>query len=93
MFSAKCANTSCGAAFDFRRGRLFRIDVPHSNADSDASHFNAAHFWLCDRCSVKYTVEFAGGDAVLLKTSSPHLASRKGTQELARASAGVASRS
>lgn len=86
MFSAKCANISCGAAFDFRRGRLFRIDVPQSDADSDTSHFNAAHFWLCDACSAKYTVEFVGGNPMLIKAGSLHPATCKGTQELSCAS-------
>jgi|GEM_PF-3408620 len=87
MFSPKCANANCGAEFDYRCGRLFRIDLPHTKADSESSRLNAAHFWLCDKCSVKYTVEFAGGRAILVKVGSPDPACSKATRDLPRAKA------
>lgn len=87
MFSPKCANTSCGEEFDFRRGRLFRIDLPHANAYSESSHLNAAHFWLCDRCSVKYTVEFTEGSPTVVKSGSPDPASPKARRKFSGAKA------
>lgn len=89
MFSPKCANTNCGAEFDYRRGRLFRIDLPHLDAVPDSGHLNAAHFWLCDRCSIKYTVEFAGDRPILVKVGSLASAGSGTTQESARARAVV----
>lgn len=87
MFSPKCANTNCRAEFDFRHGRLFRIALPHSESGAESRGLNAAHFWLCDGCSVKYSVEFRGGIPILLKADSRDPARGKARRDLARACA------
>lgn len=46
----KCANPTCGVAFQyFRGGKIFQVD-PRDRSLSKAFH-RVEHFWLCERCA------------------------------------------
>jgi hypothetical protein len=64
----KCANPECSTEFRYAsRGRLFSFelrnpagpcrDVPRAICEKKPSHA-AVHFWLCDICSPKFTLQF-----------------------------------
>ena len=66
---SKCANPACNTVFHYLRGgRLYRFDlrrpvepckdVPNSICIAKPSHASV-FFWLCDSCSLKYTVGFS----------------------------------
>lgn len=67
MFSAKCANPDCQAVFDYRRGQLYRFRRNSIDAQMHADTHSVAHFWLCDRCSDKYRLEYRNEKSVLLR--------------------------
>jgi hypothetical protein len=66
MFSAKCANTDCEAPFDYRRGRFYRFSGDCPEDQIPANTHSLQHFWLCDRCSARFTLEFRDGKSILL---------------------------
>ena len=77
----KCSNPSCAKSFDWLGGgRLFRFrreagvelsrDIPMGRAGN--SH-RVEHFWLCERCSQIYTLEYKEGQGVLIRLLWPEL--------------------
>jgi hypothetical protein len=77
----KCANPSCPAAFDWLAGgRLFRFrrdtsqhpkgDTPEGSPDN---FHPVEHFWLCERCSLIYTLGYEPGRGVLIRPLWPEL--------------------
>jgi len=83
----KCSNPSCVTSFDWLGGgRLFRFRRQEGTAvlsDSlmgrtDNSH-HVEHFWLCERCSRIFTLEYRQGEGVLIRLLWPELpAAEKG---------------
>lgn len=77
---SSCANSECGAPFDFRRGRLFRFfrEHPVGNAAS-ANPYSLKHLWLCKECADLYTLEYHEGRGLLipLAASKPLAASSR----------------
>jgi hypothetical protein len=71
MFS-ECANPDCRILFvDFRLGTLFRFHKKSSDsADAPSNFHSVQHFWLCDRCSQTYTLEYIQDVGVLMH---PHM--------------------
>ncbi|HKT48629.1 MAG TPA: hypothetical protein VJP87_13990 [Candidatus Acidoferrales bacterium] len=67
MFSARCANPDCEAAFDFRQGHIFRFHIDHPVGSEPLNAHSVRHFWLCGECSRDYTLEFREGEAILVK--------------------------
>lgn len=64
----KCSNPDCNAEFRYAsRGRLFSFelrnptapchDVPRAICETKPSHATVS-FWLCERCSSKFTLQF-----------------------------------
>jgi len=41
----QCANSGCGANFNYRTGRLFHLRHPHGKG-----LHSVEHFWLCQSC-------------------------------------------
>ena len=74
----KCSNPACTSAFDWMAGgRLFRFHrdpdpVPGTRGKTDNSH-HVEHFWLCERCSHIYTLEYERGRGVLIRQLWPEL--------------------
>lgn len=73
----KCSNPSCAAAFDWLGGgRLFRFrreageNLPLGAADKG---HHVEHFWLCERCSQIFTLEYKQGEGVLIRLLWPEL--------------------
>lgn len=60
----KCANPSCSVPFrSLREGKLFLAETlptdPHSNSDGSRRKLRRReHFWLCNSCSVHFTLRF-----------------------------------
>jgi hypothetical protein len=66
MFS-KCANPECATSFDdYRHGRLFRFRQSHPEGKAPANMHAVRHFWLCNRCSETYTLEYPRGQLMLM---------------------------
>jgi len=66
---SKCANPDCNTDFHYLRGgRLYRFDlretrqpckdVPNTICEAKPSHASV-FFWLCDECSLQYTLHFS----------------------------------
>lgn len=78
----KCANPSCAASFEWLAGgRLFRFPRD-SNAPPPAMNGNASragdlqatgHFWLCEKCSSVYTLQYEPGRGVVIRPLWPEL--------------------
>ena len=76
----KCANPSCAASFEWLGGgRLFRFPRDASEAlasatDGPISKSHATgHFWLCEKCSNVYTLQFEPGRGVVIRPLWPAL--------------------
>jgi hypothetical protein len=79
----KCSNPGCVTAFEWLSGgRLFRFHrepVQFSSSenrvqvDTNGSHHQVEHFWLCERCAKIYTLEYEPGRGVLLRLLWPEL--------------------
>jgi hypothetical protein len=66
MFS-NCANPKCAASFDdYRQGRLFRFRQSHPKGKAPANMHSVRHFWLCNRCSETYTLEYRRDQLMLM---------------------------
>lgn len=70
----KCANPSCAAPFDWLGGgKLFRFlrnqegsaSAGENGALAGGSHA-IGHFWLCERCSNIYTLQYEPGRGVVI---------------------------
>jgi len=75
----KCANPTCTSAFDWLRGgKLFRFrrdarPVPNGcQTRRDNSH-HIEHFWLCERCSRIYTLDYEPDRGILIRQLWPEL--------------------
>jgi hypothetical protein len=77
----KCANPSCAVAFGWiTGGKLFRFhrearksnDVRGADQNSTRSHL-LEHFWLCERCSNIYTLQYEQGQGVKIYSLWPQL--------------------
>jgi hypothetical protein len=77
----KCANFVCEKSFDWLEGgKLFRFrrDPRQSESvDGSLGGFNHTkpieHFWLCERCSHIYTLDYEPGRGVLIRLLWPEL--------------------
>lgn len=82
----KCANPSCAASFEWLAGgRLFRFPR-ESNAPAPAAYGNdpmagvshaSGHFWLCEKCSTMYTLQYEPGRGVVIRPLWPELPAAK----------------
>jgi hypothetical protein len=62
----KCANPICNSEFEYGHGRLLRVQQ-NSPQEKQPSHWHGVkHYWLCARCSEKFTIGFQKGTGVLL---------------------------
>src|SRR5579864_7655173 len=86
----KCANPSCAASFDWvGGGKLFRFprkshepDFPvEQGAKANASK-PIGHFWLCERCSNVYTLQYQPGRGVAILPLWPELPAAKNNMHL-----------
>jgi hypothetical protein len=82
----KCANPSCAASFEWLAGgRLFRFPresktpAPEGYANNPmASDFQTTgHFWLCEKCSSIYTLQYEPGRGVVIRLLWPELPATK----------------
>jgi len=77
----KCANFICEKSFDWLAGgKLFRFRRPPSQPETvdgslgGFSHtHHIEHFWLCERCSHIYTLDYEPGRGVLIRLLWPEL--------------------
>jgi hypothetical protein len=77
----KCANPSCAASFEWLSGgRLFRFrrdstqHAPAEGTNAGASHSHpVGHFWLCERCSSVYRLDYEPGRGVVILPLWPAL--------------------
>jgi hypothetical protein len=76
MFS-HCKNPKCDAPFDFRRGRLFRFRQSASEKPTKTRSHGVKHFWLCDKCSKSYTLEYLEGEVLLIRRPAKKTAPRE----------------
>ncbi len=74
-FHPKCANPACVTAFDWLAGgKLFRFQRKSDLGagaeglveDVGNSH-HVEHFWLCERCSKIYTLNYEPGRGVTIR--------------------------
>ena len=75
----KCANPSCAVSFDWLGGgKLFRFPrsssqaAPAGGIEANVPH-PIGHFWLCERCSTIYTLQFDPGRGVVILPLWPEL--------------------
>jgi len=85
----KCANPSCAVSFDWMAGgKLFRFPRDHrETASNDGNNTRASshpigHFWLCERCSSVYTLQFEPGRGVVILPLWPELPAAKDSMHL-----------
>jgi len=77
----KCSNPSCAAAFEWLAGgRLFRFHRERGNSNSVSGETipnergrPVEHFWLCERCSQIFTLEYKPGQGVSIRLLWPEL--------------------
>src|SRR5580704_536729 len=62
-----CANPECLAAFLSGEGRFFRFRLSHDDGNKAANAHAVRHFWLCDKCSQRFTLGFRDGVGVVIK--------------------------
>ena len=80
-----CANSVCKRPFHYLRGgRLYRFDAPCPHRYCDdvpnaicASTRHAVFFWLCRRCSSKFTLRFNGREVSINTLDSPAAATAR----------------
>jgi hypothetical protein len=76
----KCANPSCSAPFrSLREGKLFLAEtLPHESAAPSAEHQprvrRREHFWLCEPCSVQFTLRLDTERGMLTVPISEYIA-------------------
>jgi hypothetical protein len=86
----KCANPSCAASFDWMAGgKLFRFPrTQHEAAPTDGQAASAkfsqpiGHFWLCERCSNIYTLQYQPGRGVAILPLWPELPAAENNMHL-----------
>jgi len=62
----KCANPICNSEYSYGHGRLLRVQQSPSQEKQPSHWHGVKHYWLCSRCSEKFTIEFQKGTGVLL---------------------------
>jgi hypothetical protein len=86
----KCANPSCAASFEWLAGgKLFRFrresgqHIPTDGNDAVASESHpVGHFWLCERCSNVYRLDYVPGRGVVILPLWPELPAAKNEMHL-----------
>jgi hypothetical protein len=86
----KCANPNCAAGFEWLAGgKLFRFArEPREPALADGRYTGAGgshpigHFWLCERCSNVYTLNYERGRGVVILPLWPELPSAENSMHL-----------
>jgi hypothetical protein len=77
----KCSNPSCSSSFEwlgggklfrFRRESSGKVSLDSPAATSGNSH-HVEHFWLCEKCSRTFTLEYKQGEGVLIRLLWPQL--------------------
>jgi hypothetical protein len=66
MFS-HCKNPKCAAPFDYKKGRLYRFRQSASEKPLGTRSHGVKHFWLCDKCCKKFSLEYLEGEVLLLR--------------------------
>jgi hypothetical protein len=77
----KCANTDCGAPFDYREGRLVRQQPRSAGKGALTSGGPVLHVWLCSKCAESYELDFspaAGAVFLRLKAGRPGIYAEPG---------------
>src|ERR1035437_5300292 len=77
----KCSNPSCPASFNWLDGcRLFRFSretaverTPDGSIRGSGNGHRVEHFWLCEKCSHIYTLEYRQDQGVLIRLLWPQL--------------------
>jgi len=86
----KCANPSCAAGFEWLAGgKLFRFprhggELLQGGGEESAvsvTH-SIGHFWLCERCSNIYTLQYEPGRGVAILPLWPQLPAAKNEMHL-----------
>jgi hypothetical protein len=86
----KCANPSCAAYFEWLAGgKLFRFrrdssqhaHVDRTDARTGESH-PVEHFWLCERCSNVYRLDYVPARGVVILPLWPELPAAKNSMHL-----------
>jgi hypothetical protein len=62
----KCANPICNSEYEYGHGRLLRVQQTPSSEKQPVHWHGVKHYWLCARCSKKFTIEYQKGTGVLL---------------------------
>ena len=57
---SRCANPTCGKAFNYREGRFFRFRQNLAASERANAH-SMRHLWLCGNCAERYSLEEASG--------------------------------
>lgn len=65
-----CANPACQIAFDYRQGQFFRFHKAYRSGEKPPNTHSVQHFWLCGKCSGKYTLLYSEERGVLLQDRS-----------------------
>jgi hypothetical protein len=86
----KCANPSCAVSFEWLGGgKLFRFprqsNEVHEASGEDSAKSDAhsiGHFWLCERCSNIYTLQYEPGRGVTILPLWPELPAAKNEMHL-----------
>ena len=86
----KCANPSCAASFErLAGGKLFRFrresgqNTPTDGNNGGASESHpVGHFWLCERCSIVYQLDYVPGRGVVILPLWPELPAAKNDMHL-----------
>jgi hypothetical protein len=86
----KCANPHCAASFEWLAGgKLFRFPRDSrelvqaaGEAGSGKDSHASGHYWLCERCSNVYTLQFENGRVVTIVLLWPELAAAENHMHL-----------
>jgi len=65
MISA-CANSTCSVSLSVGDGQYYRFHCDASGTTPKNSH-SVRHFWLCQQCSLAYTLEGRTGVGIFLR--------------------------
>jgi hypothetical protein len=64
---SKCANPTCSATFQYRRGKIFRFPKEPVEKGRPANTHSVQHFWLCEACFTTYSLEYDQEKGVALR--------------------------
>ena len=68
--TSKCANPDCHQPFDYRKGEFFRFHKQRNSGDGSPNSHSVQHFWLCENCRARFTMEYWKDRGVLLRLRS-----------------------